>query len=505
MPKIITDQQIGNYMDNRKEEQTQKKAAADVGISIRRARDIENGKRVLKPKTGKRINARNNPVDDIFETYVVPYLKEDNYQATFLFRHIQRMFPGKYSDTLLRSFRRRVNEWEELHKPPEDKEVMFPQEHKPGVLMAADFSHPKDKVVVTIKKKPFTHIFFHVRLACSGLSYAEVFEGSGESFEKLGQGLNNALEYFGGVPEELQTDSLAAAYKNLSKKAKEDLTRRYKAFTDHYGLKAKRINKGKGHENGSIESPHGHFKEYLRQSLAIRGSNDFDTIEEYQAFILKVMDERNLHLNRAPVKAEQAALRPLPAVKALEYTEVTAKVSSSSMIQVKKSIYSVPNHLIGETLLIRLYGDKLECYLGRRYVETLDRVYGISDKKGRNINPKHLVKWLARKPQAFRNYKYKDDLLANPQFKYIWEFLDRTIEEREACKIITRLLYLVYAHDCVEELTSIVIDWIHKNKKINIKSLENKFIPKRQELSQVEVSQHELSSYNELIQQGAQV
>ena len=505
MPKIITDKEIGKYMDTIKDGKTQKQAAAKIGISVRRARDIENGKRVLKPKTERRRNERSNPVDEIFETYVVPYLKEDNYQATFLFRHIQRMFPGKYSDTLLRTFRRRVGEWEELYKPPQDKEVMFPQEHKPGVLMAADFSHPKDKVVVTIKKKPFKYIFFHVRLAYSGLSYAEVFEGSGEAFEKFAQGLNNGLEYWGGVPKELRTDSLSAAFKNLNREAKEDLTRHYEALTNHYGLEAKRINKGKGHENGSIESPHGHLKEYLRQSLAIRGSNDFDSLEEYQAFVLEAMDQRNLHLNKALVKAERIALKPLPSAKALEYKEATARVSSASMIQVKKSIYSVPNHLIGETLLIRLYGDKLECYLGRRYIITLDRVYPTSNKAGRNINPKHLVGWLVRKPQAFRNYKYQDDLLSNPQFKYIWEYLDRTLEEREACKIMTRLLYLAYKHDCVEELTDSVIDRIHKNTKINIKSLENKFIPKQKELTSVEVLQHALGSYNELIGQGSQL
>ncbi len=78
-------------------------------------------------------------------------------------------------------------------------------------------------------------------------------------------------------------------------------------------------------------------------------------------------------------------------------------------------------------------------------------------------------------------------------------------EERKACKIMTQLLYLAYTHDYVEVLTHIVIDWIHQKKTINIRSLENRFIPKQKELSQVEVVQHALGFYNELIPQGAQL
>ena len=42
------------------------------------------------------------------------------------------------------------------------------------------------------------------------------------------------------------------------------------------------------HENGSIESPHGHFKLRLHQALLLRNSCDFDFIESYQQFIEQV-------------------------------------------------------------------------------------------------------------------------------------------------------------------------------------------------------------------------
>ncbi len=502
MPKYITAQQIRKYKNIRKEGQSQSYAAGKAYISERRGRDIEKNMRILKKQ--RKATTRNNPIDNIFGSVVVPLLKENDYQATFLLEHIQDMYSvEEYPDSLLRTLQRRKKEWEQNNRKRPSKEVMFPQEHKAGVLAVCDFTHPKDKIRVTINGKPFKHKIFHIRLAYSGLSYAQVFEGTGESFEKLAVGLNNGFKYFGGVPEKLRTDSLSAAFKNLTKKDKEDQTRRYNALIDHYGLEAKRINRGKPHENGSIESPHGHLKEYLRQSLALRKSNDFNSIEEYQAFILEIVEKRNRRLKKTLVSAEQAVLKPLPSTKAIEYTEISARVSSSSMIKVKNTLYSVPDTLIKETLLVRLYSNKLECYLGQHHVATLNRVYSTSRNQARNINPKHLVKWLAKKPQAFRHYMYRENLLANYNYQGIWDYIDQTMEEEAACKFMVRLLKLGYAHDCAKDLAEYVLDRIRNDKELNINYLESKFMTKHKSLPSVEIIHHRLSSYNSLIYGGA--
>jgi hypothetical protein len=143
---------------------------------------------------------------------------------------------------------------------------------------------------------------------------------------------------------------------------------------DHYGMQSARINTGKSNENGSIESANGHAKTYIGQCLKIRGNN-FENKEEYQAFLMECIEKCNLKRNKIRIAAERGALKPLPLRKAVEYKEVYAKVSTSSIIQVRNSIYSVPNKLIGETVLVRLYSDKLECYQGHEYVTTLTRVY----------------------------------------------------------------------------------------------------------------------------------
>ena len=108
------------------------------------------------------------------------------------------------------------------------------------------------------------HRLYHFRLAFSGFEHAHVVLG-GESFVALAEGLQNALWTLGGAPREHRSDSLSAAFCNLDRGAQEDLTRRYQGLMRHYGLIPTRNNRGLAHENGSIESSHGHLKKAVAE------------------------------------------------------------------------------------------------------------------------------------------------------------------------------------------------------------------------------------------------
>lgn len=77
------------------------------------------------------------------------------------------------------------------------------------------------------------------------------------------------------------------------------------------------------------------------------------------------------------------------------------------------------------------------------------------------------------------------------------------MQERLAGKFMVRLLKLGYGYGFEEEAANLVIDWIKKKKSLDIKALENRFIPKQKTLPLVETLQHSLSSYGDLVQQGA--
>ena len=90
-----------------------------------------------------------------------------------------------------------------------------------------------------------------------------------------------------------------------------------------------RNNRGLAHENGSIESPHGHLKRAIEDALLPRGSRDFDTLEAYRRFVDEIVGRRNAH-NRKRLDLERPALQALPAHRTTDYEETIATVTSTS-------------------------------------------------------------------------------------------------------------------------------------------------------------------------------
>jgi transposase InsO family protein len=118
----------------------------------------------------------------------------------------------------------------------------------------------------------------------------------GESYVALAEGLQNALWALGGVPREHRSDSLSAAFHNLSRDARIDLTARYEALCAHYGMQPTRNNRGVAHENGSIESTHGHLKAAIGDALLLRGTRNFDTLADYRRFIDEITSRNHTAL-----------------------------------------------------------------------------------------------------------------------------------------------------------------------------------------------------------------
>jgi len=279
---------------------------------------------------------------------------------------------------------------------------------------------------------------YHYRLPFSGWEYGQVMLG-GESFTALSEGLQNAFWYSGGVPETHRTDSLSAAYKNCSNKAKEEFTKDYRDLCQYYGTEPTRNNKGVSHENGSIESPHRHLKDRVDQTLMLRRSRDFDSIDDYKAFIREIFVGQNKRVAKEFAE-EVAALRPLPERRTVDYAEERVHVTTSSTIVVKSIVYSVPSRLIGSMIKVHIYDDRLECYVGGDFVVKLPRL-----RKGKErrhfVDYHHVVGSLIRKPQAFRRYIYRDDLFPTFAFRQTWESLDDKLDDREACREFVKILY----------------------------------------------------------------
>ncbi|KAH2775521.1 hypothetical protein KXW38_001841, partial [Aspergillus fumigatus] len=165
-------------------------------------------------------------------------------------------------------------------------------------------------------------------------------------FVALAEGLQNALWSAGGAPRLHRTDSLSAAFRNLEADAKADLTRRYDALCAHYGMEPTRNNTGIAHENGSIESAHGHIKAGVKDALLLRSTKDFANLAAYRRFIDEVVTARNRR-HGPGIDAERKSLQPLPDTRTADYEEVLVSVTSSGGFTLRKVFYSVPSRLIG--------------------------------------------------------------------------------------------------------------------------------------------------------------
>jgi hypothetical protein len=493
----INAKQVDIYMTSRKSNNTQVLSSVKAGISERSGRAIEQGKRQDPRHKVRHWRTRKDPLQEAWQAELTPMLKQSpSLQAITLLEYLQGQHPGQYPDKLLRTLQRRIKQWRALEGS--DKDVIFRQTHEPARQGLSDFTLLKG-VTITIAGSELKHLLYHFRLAFSHWSYMKVVLG-GESYTALAEGLSEALTRLGGSPLEHRTDSLSAAFKNLSRDDKKDMTQRYDALCQHYNMTATRNNLGVSHENGSVESSHGHLKRRIEQALLLRDSHDFASVKAYQAFIEGVVKQHNQR-NAKEVDIERLSLQALPQHHCVDYTEVVARVSTSSTIEVRRITYSVPSRLISETLRIRLYHDRLSCYLGGTHVITLDRTYSQGNVRACQIDYRHVIHSLIRKPQAFRYSRLRQDILPGDAYQEIWQYADNTLPPREACKFIVGLLYLAATEDCEQALAEGVLAAIKAAKPLSLTQWQARFMTQASRPEAPRVVQHNLACYNVLLKE----
>lgn len=472
---------------------TQQLAAAKSGISERSARRIESSVTLPSQNPRRYWRSRPDPFAQVWETEVVPLLQRaPKLMAITLLRKLQDDHPDRFPDGMLRTLQRHIRHWRALEGPP--KEVFFPQEHAPGHRGLSDFTAMGD-LRVTIANAPFAHILYHFVLAFSRWEHVEVVEG-GESFEALSKGLQNALWQAGGAPQEHRSDSLSAAFKNLTEK--QDFTVRYTALLDHYGMAGTRNNRGLSHENGSVESAHRYLKEAIEQALLLRGHRDFDDRPAYESFVREVVMRRNRR-NGAAFRIEREQLQDLPARRSTDFVEEEARVTRCGTFTVRAILYSAPSRLIGHRLKVRLYSDRLDCYLSGARVLALARGTRSPNGRGRMLDYRHFIDALKRKPQAFTGLAFRDALFPREAYRQTWEQLDRQLPQRQACQTMVALLEMA-ARDGIEGVLAERLEELRVVGALpDVKALREEFAPCKTELPQITVVMPAASVYDALL------
>ncbi len=463
-------------------------------MSPRSARRVEEEVTLPSQEPRRYWRSRPDPFAGVWDNEVVPLLKRaPKLMAITLLRKLQDDHPERFPEGVLRTLQRHLRQWRALEGPP--KEVFFPQEHAPGHRGLSDFT-AMGELRVTIANAPFAHILYHFVLAFSRWEHAEVVEG-GESFEALSQGLQNALWQAGGAPQEHRSDSLSAAFKNLTQE--EDFTARYTALLDHYGMAGTRNNRGVSHENGSVESSHRYLKEAIEQALLLRGHRDFEDRAAYEAFVRDAVMRRNRR-NAAAFRIEREQLQELPVRRTTDFVEEEARVTRCGTFTVRAILYSAPSRLIGHRLKVRLYSDRLDCYLSGALVLTRSRgTRSPLTGRGRMIDYRHFIDALKRKPQAFKGLVFRDALFPREAYRRTWEQLDLRLTQRQACQSIVALLEMA-ARDGVEGVLAQRLDALLVAGELpDVKRLREEFAPRKAEVPHVSVQIPAPSVYDALL------
>ncbi len=426
---ITTDKQVRRLLKLSKEGLPLSTLAAKAGVDVKTARKYM--------KLGRLPSQMNAPRDwrtheDAFaDTWpdVEALLKEaPGLQALTIFQDLQRRHPGKFQDGQLRTLQRRIRVWRGLYGP--GQEVYFPQTHHPGRISQSDFTWMKS-LDITIAGQMFPHLLYHFVLTYSNWEYVEVCFS--ESFESLSSGLQNALWTLGGVPESHRTDHLGAA--TFGGEEREDFGAHYLALMRHYGIRPTMNNAGESHENGDVEQAHYRIKQRVDQALLLRGSRDFPNRAEYESFLRCIFTAKNRNRSKR-FEEELAELKPLPAYRLDDHREYKVRVGIWSTIRVAHNVYSLPSRLIRHEVTARLYADHLEVYFAGQPVCSMERLRGVGKAR---IDYRHVIDSLVRKPGAFDNYRYREEMFPSTVFRRAYDYLLEQDPSRASRRYLTIL------------------------------------------------------------------
>ncbi|HEX3681724.1 MAG TPA: IS21 family transposase [Bryobacteraceae bacterium] len=410
---MVTDQQVKRLWRVRQEKLSLEVAAAKAGMDAKTARKYLRDRRLpSEMKQKHQWRTRLDPFEEVWPELRERLALEPGLQAKTLFEYLQRTFPGRFPDSQLRTLQRRIKHWRATEGPA--REVFFAQEHRPGQLCESDFTHCRE-LGVTIGGQPLPHLLYHFVLSYSNWETGTICYS--ESFESLSEGLQNALWELGGVPREHRSDRMSAAVNNLTDL--HEFTAAYAALLRYYDVQGQKIQAGRAHENGDIEQRHYRLKQAIAQALMIRGSREFGSVAEYEKFLRNLFARLNAG-RRLRFAEELAELRALPERRLDTTRPERVRVSPGSLIYVHRNTYSVHSRLIGEMVEARVKPDAIEVWYGNRKVEELPRLRGRGKHR---IDYRHMIDWLVRKPGAFENYRYREDLFPSSWFRMTYDLL----------------------------------------------------------------------------------
>lgn len=398
------------------EGETLERAALKSGMTENTARKYRDGGAIKGVRVPRTYRTRPDPFEAVWAEVEKMLAAAPGLESKTIFGLLLERPDATFTDGQLRTLQRKIRRWRAEHGP--DKEVMFPQEHRPGEYGQSDFTSMND-LAITIAGEEFDHLVYHFVLPYSKWETGMVCFS--ESFETLISGYQRAVAELGRVPHRHRTDNLSAATHDL-RDGRRAFNERYLGAMAHYGVEADRNTPGRAHENGSVEQAHHRFKSAVEQALLVRGTRDFGDRARYDAFLREIFAARNKR--RTNLGDDLRGMKELPPMRIEDFRRERVMVTRFSTIRAADNTYSVSSRLIGEELDLRLYAETIEVWHGQRLVSTMERQRGRGNVA---IDYRHVIWSLVRKPGAFARYRYREALFPTLTFRRAYDALNERL------------------------------------------------------------------------------
>ncbi len=279
--------------------------------------------------------------------------------------------------------------------------VAVPQTHELGAEAEVDFG----EFSVWLAGEWTRLWLFVMRLSASGKAFHHVFGNQcGESFY---EGHNLAFDYFGGIPTTIRYDNLKPAVTKVLLGRQRWENPKFVALRSHYGFDSFFCLPGidGAHEKGGVEGEIGRFRR--RHLVPVPRVESLDELNTLVA-AADVSDDGRVISGRPLVDgrrvtigehfaAEHPLLGDLPREWFDVAVELVCRVDHKARICVRQSFYSVPVHLAGSKIRVRLGASHLEILNGSFVIARHPR----SLHKGvETLTLDHYLEILTRKPGA---------------------------------------------------------------------------------------------------------
>ncbi|MGF9715175.1 IS21 family transposase [Paenibacillus cisolokensis] len=207
------------------------------------------------------------------------------------------------------------------------------------------------------------------------------------------------FQHIGGVYRTMVYDNMKVAVKRFVGTDKEP-TQGLLQLSLYYGFQFRFCNIRSGNEKGHVERS---VEVVRRKAFAFR--HEFESLEEANQYLQEVCTQRNqkpqTENNGQTAKERLEEERPtlLPSPPPFDAARVLyGRADKYATIMVDQNRYSVPDHLVGESIMIKVYSTRVLCFHQETKVAEHVRCTGSHEWR---LDLNHYLDTLKKKPGAF--------------------------------------------------------------------------------------------------------